>query len=102
MFILPAVANADKYWPIIIVFVAPAVALFVIVLLRYGVVSATVAATVFALANLVPATTDFSVWYASGVLIPLGALAALGIYGFRTAVAGRPMFPPSATKAASV
>ena len=39
-----------------------------------------------------PLTTDFSAWYAGTSLFVLLALAALAAYGFRIALAGRPMF----------
>jgi serine/threonine-protein kinase len=39
-----------------------------------------------------PLTTDSSAWYAGTSLFLLSVLAALAIYGFRIALAGRPMF----------
>jgi hypothetical protein len=38
-----------------------------------------------------PLTTDSSAWYAGTSLFVLLVLAALAIYGFRIALAGRPM-----------
>jgi hypothetical protein len=39
-----------------------------------------------------PLTTDSSAWYAGTSLFLLLVLAALAVYGFRIALAGRPMF----------
>ena len=38
-----------------------------------------------------PLTTDSSAWYAGTSLMVLVVLAAIAIYGFRIALAGRPM-----------
>jgi len=39
-----------------------------------------------------PLTTDSSAWYAGTSLFLLLVLAALAVYGFRIALAGRPIF----------
>jgi hypothetical protein len=39
-----------------------------------------------------PPTLDVSAWYAGLVPIPLLAVAAIAIYGFRATLAGRPLF----------
>ncbi len=62
-----------------------------IVVVRFGLVA--LASGIFTadlLAN-VPSTTDFSAWYAAATLVPLLAVAALAVWGFYTALAGRPL-----------
>jgi serine/threonine-protein kinase len=62
-----------------------------IVVVRFGLVA--LASGIFTadlLAN-VPLTTDFSAWYAGATLFPLLAVAALAVWGFYTALAGRPL-----------
>ena len=39
-----------------------------------------------------PLTTNLSVWYAHNALLAVAALLALAIYGFRTTLAGRPLW----------
>jgi hypothetical protein len=39
-----------------------------------------------------PATANFSAWYASGPIFALLVVAALAVWGFHTALAGRPIF----------
>jgi hypothetical protein len=62
-----------------------------IVVVRFGLIA--LASGIFTadlLAN-VPVTTDFSAWYAGATLVPLLAVAALAVWGFYTALAGRPL-----------
>jgi hypothetical protein len=42
--------------------------------------------------NQFPMNTDFSVWYAGDVAFTLLVVATVAIYGFRTALAGQPLF----------
>jgi hypothetical protein len=39
-----------------------------------------------------PITADFSVWYAGASLFALLSVAAMAAFGFRTSLAGRPLF----------
>ena len=63
----------------------------IFVFLRFGLL-ALVFANIFGHTLQFPLTTDSSAWYAGTSLFVLGALAAIAIYGFRIALAGRPMF----------
>jgi serine/threonine-protein kinase len=63
----------------------------IFVFLRFGLV-AWVFANYFAHCLQFPLTTDFSAWYAGTSLLVLGVLAGIAVYGFRIALAGRPMF----------
>jgi len=67
-------------------------AVLAFVLLRFGLLVAIVAFTSLGLLNACPPTLDVSAWYIGLVPIPLLAVAAIAIYGFRTSLAGRPLF----------
>jgi hypothetical protein len=43
-------------------------------------------------------TSDFSAWYADRSLMGLAMMAGLALYGFHTALAGRPLFRPFAER----
>jgi serine/threonine-protein kinase len=62
------------------------------VLLRFGLLAAIVAYTSFDLLATCPPTLDISAWYLGLVPIPLLAVALIATYGFRTSLAGRPLF----------
>jgi serine/threonine-protein kinase len=66
-------------------------AALIFVFLRFGLL-ALVFATFFNHFLEFPLTTDSSSWYAGTSLFLLLVLAALAVYGFRIALAGRPMF----------
>lgn len=66
-------------------------AALILVFLRYGLL-AFVFGNLFAHLLEFPLTTDSSAWYAGTSLFLLLVLAALAVYGFRIALAGRPMF----------
>ena len=66
-------------------------AAYIFVFLRFGLL-AWVFANYFSHFLQFPLTTDSSAWYAGTSLFLLLALAALAVYGFRIALAGRPMF----------
>src|SRR5271157_3034058 len=63
-----------------------------LVLLRFGLLAAIVAYASFDLLSACPPTLDLSAWYIGLVFIPLAAVALIAIYGFRTSLAGRPLF----------
>jgi serine/threonine-protein kinase len=62
------------------------------VLLRFGLLAAIAAYVSYYLLQTYPPTLDLSAWYVGLVPIPLLAVAAIAIYGFRTSLAGRPLF----------
>ena len=64
----------------------------ILVFLRFGLL-AWVFANYFGHCLEFPLTTDFSAWYAGTSLFVLLVLAAVAVYGFRIALAGRPLFP---------
>ncbi|SRR5579883_176326 len=59
-----------------------------LVVLRVGIIAAIFASAIEDALQL-PHTLDFSAWYAGTTAIPIILIAALAIYGFRTAVGGR-------------
>ena len=61
-------------------------------MLRFGVLSIVLAAFTAQLLASYPLTTDFSAWYAGGIVLVVAILLALTAYAFHTAVAGRPLF----------
>ncbi len=65
-------------------------ALFVFVLLRFGILSAAVC--VFVVDVLPSGLMGFGRWYAWPSLFVVALVAAIGVYGFRTALASRPAF----------
>jgi hypothetical protein len=66
-------------------------AAYIFVFLHFGLL-AWVFANYFGHCLQFPLTTDSSAWYAGTSLFVLLILAALAVYGFRIALAGRPMF----------
>ncbi len=65
--------------------------LIVFILFRYGLVALTVAFFVNELLSGFPLTLDFSQWYAGTSLLALLCVLALAVFGFREALAGRPL-----------
>jgi hypothetical protein len=58
---------------------------------RIGLLACAVASWVFTISTVAP-TADPSLWYGRTALIGAGAILALALYGFRTGLAGRPVF----------
>jgi serine/threonine-protein kinase len=77
--------------PIAGAFVLVAAAAEIFVFVRFGLL-AWVFANLFDHFLQFPLTTDSSAWYAGTSLFVLGYLAALAVYGFWIALAGRPVF----------
>ena len=77
--------------PIAFAFGLVQAAALILVFLRFGLL-AFVFGNYFSHFLKFPLTTDSSAWYAGTSLFLLLVLAALAIYGFRIALAGRPMF----------
>jgi uncharacterized membrane protein len=74
------------------VFGAAVACLFTFVLLRFGFLSAVVAAWVMDVLSLSPVTTSFSAWFAGIGQAAMLLVVALAIYAFRTTLAGRSLF----------
>jgi hypothetical protein len=65
-------------------------------LVRIGLVAGIVDSFVWTLFITSPMTTDTSAWYASAGYATLMIVGAIAVYGFRTALAGRPILPGAA------
>jgi hypothetical protein len=65
---------------------------FLLVLKRFGLLTLVVGLVVQQVLLIFPATIHLSRWYAAPSLVGMTAIAALTIYGFRTALAGQPAF----------
>jgi serine/threonine-protein kinase len=63
---------------------------FVLVLLRVGLLAAVTAFYVWGLFVLFPLTWNLDAWYAGSGVVALLVLAALALFGFTTALGGRP------------
>jgi serine/threonine-protein kinase len=76
-------------------FVAPVFAVFLWVLLRFGLLA--LAATVMAnnLSGNMPITTSFGAWYAEAGVFFIVAMALIVLYAFQISRAGKPLFGAS-------
>jgi hypothetical protein len=75
-------------WPVNIVFFG----VMVLTLMRFGLLSMVIALFTSIFIGSFPLGTDFSVWYVGEILFTISVVLALGIFGFRTALAGRSLF----------
>jgi len=73
-------------------FAALQAGLLLVLVLRFGILSAAVRGLVGGLLILSPITLDFSQWYAGRSLLALLLVVALALYGFRVALGRRPVF----------
>ena len=69
---------------------AGALMLFILLLVRVGLLAAVMQVYVFGLFIFFPVTADLGAWYAGAGVTALLVLAALTLFGFTTALAGRP------------
>ncbi len=65
--------------------------LIVVVLLRFGLLALVSGFLVFQLFHSAPITHDLGAWYAGWGLLGVLAIVGLAVYGFHTALAGRPL-----------
>jgi hypothetical protein len=63
-----------------------------LVVVRFGLVALAAGIFVADLIGNLPATANFSAWYASGPIFALVRVGALGFWGFHTTLAGRRIF----------
>jgi hypothetical protein len=69
----------------------PYVVFDILVLTRFGLLGyGSMTFVVFVLTEAAPLTLDASVWWAPRGYVVLAAVVALGVYGFRTSLAGKP------------
>lgn len=77
-----------------ILFLIVLAALSALIIVRFGVLATVAFFFTWYCANAgsAPWTTSFSVWYAKTTLLAIAAILAVTIYGFRTTLAGRPLW----------
>ena len=63
--------------------------IWVVVLLRFGLLATMVADAARGLLKQFPRTLDLSAWYAATVAVPLIVIALVAVYGFRNSLGGR-------------
>ena len=73
-------------------FAALASALTLFILMRFGLLAMFFTQFFVLMFNFFPITSDLSVWYAGGTTLCLVVGAALIIFGFKTSLAGQPLF----------
>jgi serine/threonine-protein kinase len=84
--------NSGEYPWISAVFLVVLYLSFLLVLKRFGLLPLVVGLVVQQVLLIFPATIHLSRWYAAPSLAGMTAIAALTIYGFRTALAGKSVF----------
>ena len=84
--------NSTEYQWISAAFLVVLYISFLLVLKRFGLLPLVVALVVQNILLVFPATIHLSRWYAAPSLAGLAAIGALTLYGFRTALAGQPVF----------
>jgi len=95
----PFILYGDRFWIDVAYF--PAVtAASLLLLIRFGVLSAAAASFSAAMLTQFPLTTHLSAWYAGPTLLAVGAVLVLGIWSFHVALAGRPLIRDEVLEAA--
>ena len=84
-------SNSDEYQWVSAVALVVLYISFLLVLKRFGLLPLVVGLVVQQVLQAFPATIHLARWYAAPSLAGLAAIAALTIYGFRTALAGQPV-----------
>jgi hypothetical protein len=86
----PFILSGVRFW-IDAAFILPVATLSLLLLIRFGVLSATVASFVASILTQFPLTTHISAWYSGPTLLAVSAVLALVIWSFHVALAGRPL-----------
>jgi serine/threonine-protein kinase len=84
----PNEPNALIGWPVNLVFFG----VMVLTLMRCGLLTMVVALFTSVFIGSSPMGTDFSVWYVTQIAFTIFVVLAPAVFGFRTALAGRPLF----------
>ena len=93
------VLGIGAYWPafssptVYLIYMSVSTAVLLALVFRGGFLSLVVATSVWFLLIGIPITSQVSSWIFGGTLVVLGMVVGLAIYGLRTALAGRPLFP---------
>jgi serine/threonine-protein kinase len=89
--LLKALGSSEGLWINLPVY-ALVYAVFVVLLLRYGIVPLVISIFTADFLLTAPITLDFSVWYIASSLLALLAVLAVAFYGFHCTVAGKRLF----------
>ncbi|PWU02000.1 MAG: hypothetical protein C5B51_21710 [Terriglobia bacterium] len=79
--------------PVQILYLAFFGAVWVTVLLRFGLLATIIADAARSFLTEIPHTSDISAWYGTTLVIPLVLIALVAVYGFRTSLGGRRLIP---------
>jgi len=71
---------------------AVSIGLFLVVLLRFGLLAAVIAVFTTSFLGMLPLTADLSLWYAPVSLLGVGAALTLALFGFFTSLGGQALF----------
>jgi serine/threonine-protein kinase len=88
--VAPVAASIHHLWiatPLLLLIIST----YLFVLIRYGVLAAAVTYTVTDILAYNTPTLDFSAWYSGRTIFTAMLILGLALYGFRTALAGRPL-----------
>ncbi|HXU13311.1 MAG TPA: hypothetical protein VN898_15255, partial [Candidatus Binatia bacterium] len=99
VFVMLCVASSDLFTSNLYLGLAVGVInmlVFLLVLFRCGLLGIVVWGFTSGLLAVYPMTFDVGAWYAGSTLLGLSAVAAIALYGFRTALGGRPAFGDAA------
>jgi hypothetical protein len=66
--------------------------LVVYALMRFGLVTTSVLLFVWSVLGRFPLTTNLTAWYAPTAVLAMLSVVAIAVYGFRTTLAGRPLW----------
>lgn len=83
--------TGGRPWPGVVPIVVTAT-LVVVTAARLGLLAMIAFQLFFTLSFHIPTTPDLSSWYAQNTVLVVVVIAALAVYGYRTAVAGQPLF----------
>jgi hypothetical protein len=84
------ILNGMRLW-IDAAFILPVSGLSLLLLIRFGVLSGTVASFVASILTQLPLTTHISAWYSGPTLLAVSAVLAPAVWSFYIALAGRPL-----------
>jgi hypothetical protein len=87
---MPNIAGAEPRW-VIAPFPLLMVAIGILLLMRFGLLTVAVSLFVQTIFNYFPITLRLSAWYSSVAFPALFVVAVLTLFGFRTSMGGRPL-----------
>jgi hypothetical protein len=85
-------AGGGESLTFLIIFAALSAAALMFVMIRWGLLAMAVMGIVFGWLRFIPMTLDTTAWYAGRSFFVMGLIAALAIFGFFVALAGKPLF----------